>query len=103
MRGMKIATVILMLSCAAPAVACDQDGYGGHRFFAFGMKAGAPQQQLHQNDILSRLEAMSEAPPVNAEPIKLAVITPSVPVPKQMTSVTKPLAKTTVVETKNTN
>lgn len=61
---------------AVPAAACDLDGYGGHRFFAFGMKAGAPQPQSDPNDLLSRLDGNSSLPPVSVEPTKVAVVVP---------------------------
>ena len=61
---------------AVPAVGCDLDGYGGHRFFAFGMKAGAPQPQSDPNDLLSRLDGNSSLPPVSVEPTKVAVVVP---------------------------
>lgn len=78
---------------AVPAIACDLDGYGGHRFFAFGMKAGASQPLIDPVDMLSRLDDNSNTPPVSVEPTKVALV---VPVSKPASPTTKPAVKAMV-------
>ncbi|MDP9421870.1 MAG: hypothetical protein M3Q19_03395 [Pseudomonadota bacterium] len=50
MRKLKLVGAVALISASSPALACELDGMGGHRFFAFAnMVRGGPQETTAPN------------------------------------------------------